>query len=87
VLEQGNLTAPLTNVVSLSTANKFTVALPNVDKLALTLAPASGLIAGSFVHPDTLKKSSLKGVILQKQQIGGGFFLGTNQSGTISLNE
>lgn len=87
VLEQGNLAMPVTNDVALSSANKFFVALPNTNKLALTLTTSSGLIGGSFVHPDTRKKSALKGVILQKQQIGGGYFLGTNQSGTISLNE
>ncbi len=73
--------------MSLSTATKFFVALPNTNKLALTLTSSSGLLGGSFVHPDTLKKSTLKGVVLQKQQIGGGYFLGTNQSGTLSLSE
>lgn len=87
VLEQGNLSAPLSNDVAISSANKVFVASPNTNKLALALTSSSGLLGGSLVHPDTRKKCALKGVILQKQRIGGGYFLGTNQSGSISLNE
>ena len=86
-LGQGNLMLAQTNDVALSSANRFTVALPNTNKLALTLTPASGLVGGSFVHPATLKKSAIKGMVLQKQQLGGGFFLGTNQSGRVTLGE
>jgi hypothetical protein len=53
-LVQGNLSVLVTNEVVLSSANKFTVTLPNTNKLALTLIPASGLLGGSFVHPDPL---------------------------------
>lgn len=86
-LDQGNLSATVTSDISLSSANKFSVPLPNTDKFALTLSPTSGLLGGSFMHPNTAKKSALKGVILQKQQIGGGYFLGTDQSGKVSLGE
>ncbi len=87
LLEQGNLIVPLTNSMTLSTANKFTITSTNTSRLALSLTASSGLLIGSFVHPDTLKKSAIKGVILQKQAQGGGFFLGTNQSGSLVLGD
>jgi hypothetical protein len=77
------LTGPATNEVFLSTLNKITVTSTNTTKLALAVTSSSGLLSGSFVHPQTLKKSTIKGVVLQKQDLGGGFFLGTNQSGNV----
>jgi len=85
ILEGGNLIGPLTNDVFLSTLNKITVTSTNTGKLALTVTTSSGLLGGSFINPQTLKKSTIKGVVLQKQDVGGGFFLGTNQSGRVFL--
>jgi uncharacterized delta-60 repeat protein len=82
-LEGGNLSSPLTNEVVLSSANKVSVSAAHTNKLALTVSASSGTLAGGFTHPDTGKKSALKGVVLQKQNAGGGFFLGTNQSGEV----
>jgi hypothetical protein len=87
VLEHGNLTTPLTNSLTLSAVNKFTITSTNTSKLALSLTTSSGLLSGSFVHPDTFKKSTIKGVVLQKQALGGGFFLGTNQSGSLVIGD
>ena len=87
LFEQGNLSVPMTNAIALSSANKFIITSTNTSKLALSLTTASGLLSGSFVHPDTLKKSAIKGVILQKQAIGGGFLMGTNQSGSVFVSD
>lgn len=87
LLSDGNLSAPLTNTLALSTANKFTITSTNGARLALSLTSSSGLLGGSFVHPDTAKKCALKGVVLQKQGIGGGCFLGTNQGGAFLVGE
>jgi len=81
LLEAGNLANPATNDVFLSSLNKITVTSTNTNKLALVLTSSSGLLKGSHVNPQTLRKSTIKGVVLQKQNLGGGFFLGTNQSG------
>lgn len=82
-LEGGNLAAPLTQDVSLNGFNKVTLLSAGTNKLAITLSTSSGLISGSFVNPQTLKKSVIKGVLLQKQNFGSGYFLGTNQSGSV----
>ena len=47
------------------------------------LNPAKGLFTGSFVSPVTGKSVAMTGAVLQKQSMGCGFFLGTNQSGTV----
>ena len=85
VLEGGNLTGPATNDVFFSTLNKITVTSTKTSKLALAVTSSSGLLSGSFSHPETLKKITIKGVLLQKQDLGGGSFLGTNQSGSVFL--
>jgi len=82
-LEGGNLAAPTTSDVTLDTFNRITVTSTNANKLALKLSVSSGLMSGSFVNPQTLKKSVIKGVVLQRQNLGGGHFLGTNQSGSL----
>lgn len=79
----GNLSAPITNTFLLSTNNKLTVTSTN--KTTLSISSSSGLLKGSFTHPDTRKAASIKGAILQKSMWGGGVFLGTNQSGSLLL--
>jgi hypothetical protein len=83
LLTEGNLPAPLTNDVVLSPLNKITVTSTNTNKLTLTVTAATGQFSGSFVNPGTRKPSLIKGVLLQKHEMGGGFFLGTNQSGRV----
>jgi hypothetical protein len=85
VLGDGNLNSDLTNEVLLSAMNKISVTSTNTNKLALTLTLPTGQFNGSFFNPGSKKSSLIKGVILQKQEAGGGFFLATNQSGSAYL--
>jgi hypothetical protein len=85
VLSDGNLSNPVTASVVLSPLNTMTVAAPNPEQLALTVSAATGLLNGSFVHPETLRKISIRGVVLEKQNLAGGYFLGTNESGRVML--
>ncbi len=82
VLEGGNLTDSMTNVVSghNSTVSSNTVA-------ALKWNTISGLVRGSFTHPVTGKDTLLQGVLVQNQNRACGYFLGTNQSGSFRLVE
>jgi len=85
ILEGGNLAGTTTNDVFLSMLNKITITSTNANKVALSITTSSGLLSGSFINPQTLKKTTIKGAVLQKQDLGGGFFLGTNQSGRVFL--
>ena len=78
-LAEGNLAAPLVAAAVLSNNNQFT--LSGTNGIKLTLLSASGLVNGTFIHPQTRLTTAIKAVVLQNNNTIQGFFLGTNQSG------
>jgi hypothetical protein len=80
-LSNGNVNPAFTNQVALSAASKVTNLSSN--KLTLTITTTSGLFKGSVVNPANGKTITINGVVLQNQNYGGGFFLGTNQTGRV----
>jgi hypothetical protein len=80
-LANGNL-AGFTNQISLGADSKVTN-LSTSNALTLTVTTTTGLFKGSVVNPITGKAVAINGVVLQQQNFGGGFFLGTNQSGRV----
>ncbi len=81
VFSDGNLIESFTNVVALTPKARVTDA--GTNKLRLTLTQKTGRFTGSVTPPGTKKAVPFKGAILQKQGHGGGYFLGTNQSGRV----
>jgi hypothetical protein len=53
------------------------------NKLNLTITTSSGSFKGSLMNPLTGKAIPFNGVVLQKQNIGCGFFLDGDQSGNV----
>jgi len=82
-LTGGNLAMGITNTVVLTNNNVFVIT--GTNGLKLTLTPGSGLISGSFTHPQSKVVTSIKAVVQQGQTNLHGFFLGTNLSGQIVL--
>jgi hypothetical protein len=80
-LTNGNLAQSITNQISLGADNLATDA--SGDKL--TFKTSSGLFKGSVMNPETGKPIAVNGVVLQNQNFGAGFFLGTTESGSILL--
>jgi hypothetical protein len=89
----GNLAVPLEADV-LVTNNQIKSVSGTVSNLLLTITASSGLFSGSFVHPATHKKVTIKGGVVQglpwvppvgQVGVGGGWFLGTNQGGYVWL--
>ncbi len=80
-LAQGNLGESFTNQVALGLDNKVTNLSSN--NLSLSLTTKSGLFKGSATAPGAAKAIPFSGVVLQKQNAGFGYFLGTNQSGEV----
>jgi cyclophilin family peptidyl-prolyl cis-trans isomerase len=80
----GNLVVDFANDVTLDAAGKVT----NLDtnRLSLNLNKSSGLMTGSFTPPAGTRALPLKGAVLQKQNRGAGYFLGTNSSGRVSID-
>ncbi len=79
----GNLAAPFTNVLALGASAKVTNTSPN--KLTLTFNSKSGLIGGVATDRSSNKPIKYQAVLLQRQQIAGGSFLGTNEVGRVEL--
>jgi len=81
ILEGGNLTDSITNGLSIAPNN----IISGTNSLKLTFTTTTGLFQGSVLNPATLKPIAVKGALLQKQNIGYGYFLGTNQTGGVTL--
>ena len=81
VLENGNLPQSITNGLSIDANSKIT----GTNKLAVSFTTATGLFRGTVLSPETGKPIPVNGALLQKQNIGYGYFLGTNQTGGVVL--
>ena len=82
----GGLSLPLTSALTLYDTGKFLTNGAGVSKLTLSVAPGTGVISGSFLDPLTLLPATLKGVILQQQSNGAGFFVGASATGRFSVS-
>jgi hypothetical protein len=79
----GNVMPGFTNLVVLDAKGKVTNEGKN--RMTLSLSKSSGTFTGTVTPPGTNRAVSFKGALLQKQNLGSGFFLGTNESGRVSL--
>lgn len=80
----GNLPDEFVNNITLSAANKITNTSTNA--LSATITTSTGLFKVTVTDPQTGKAITANGVILQKQDVGSGYFLGTNQAGRVTLS-
>jgi len=80
----GGLGGTFTNMVMLGSNNKV-INLTTNQPLVMTLTLPTGLFNGTATLTDNgvVKKLTFKGALLQRQDLGGGFFLGPNQSGSV----
>jgi hypothetical protein len=81
-LANGNLTGSFTNEITLDSASKAT---STNATLKMAISTATGSFKGTVADPAGGKSISFTGVVLQKQNFGGGFFVGTNQTGRVFL--
>jgi hypothetical protein len=81
-LANGNLTASFTNQISVDSASKI---ISTNATVKVTVTTSTGLFKGTVVNPADGKSISFNGVVLQKQNIGAGFFTGFNQTGRVYL--
>ena len=82
-LTGGGLADALTNAISIAPNNKVTNL--GTNKLSLTFTAATGLFSGKVLNPETGRTLTLQGAVLQKQNYGAGFFLGTEGGGRVVL--
>ena len=79
----GNLEASFTNHITLGAGNRITTSDGN--PVTLKFAVPTGLANGTIGVPGTNKVLTFRGVVHQKQNRASGYFLGTDQSGRLSL--
>ena len=79
----GNLASFVSNSVNLAANNK--VSLCGTNGCKLTITTRTGLFSGSFVNPATAKSATFRGALFQKQNDGAGLFLGTDQTGFVTV--
>jgi hypothetical protein len=56
-----------------------------LKRFKFKLSEKKGLFSGQFVTPTNGRKTKFEGAVLQKQQIGSGYFLGAEGSGAATL--
>jgi cyclophilin family peptidyl-prolyl cis-trans isomerase len=83
IFSGGDLAASVTNLISLTAANKFTITGSN--SVAITLTSTTGLIKGTFKAPGSTRSVPFKGAVLQNQNSGFGYYLGADQSGRVEF--
>jgi len=81
IATDGNLPAPLVNIVRLSPTS--TITTDSATGFKMTLNRTNGVFSGSFQIPGTTTTRSFYGSLLQNRDVGFGYFLGTDQSGGI----
>jgi hypothetical protein len=80
MISGGGLPESLT--IDTALENYLTYAATN---LSLSINAASGKFSGWFDNPDTGKRNTISGVVLQNAGSACGFFQGTNESGAVLL--
>lgn len=85
LLANGNLSQNITNDIRLEIDNKITNLSSNA--LKITVTSAKGSFKGTVTPPTGGKPIAIQGAILPRQNMGGGFFPGTNSTGQIYLGE
>ena len=84
-LSFGGLNPALSETGALLADGRIVWNSPGPEKLTLEIG-ATGQVTGSFVDPTTGKKRGLLGVWIPSQSVGGGFFLGANSAGALTLS-
>ena len=85
MFEGGNLAASFTNAIILGVGN--VVRNLGTNALSLTITLGNGLFRGSVIDPSTSRSCSFQGALLQKQNSGCGFLLGTIRSSRVVLGD
>ena len=82
----GNLVSNLVKTVVVDAFGNVTILTPGSDKLALFVVPTTGLFSGDFINTAINKNPIFfNGLLVQTNQVGGGLFLGTNESGFVTI--
>jgi sugar lactone lactonase YvrE len=85
VLQQADISPPLTNYFTL-TAHGLNDFVSSTNNLKLTITFSTGAFKGSVVNPANNLTIPISGAILTNQNAGFGFFINSNQSGSVFIS-
>ena len=85
VFGAGDFADEIIQPAQVSVSNLVTIANPAITGLVAAIDAGSGIFSGRFAHPVTGVATRFRGVILQKQNVGSGMFLGPQQSGYAAI--
>jgi hypothetical protein len=78
----------LTNSFAISESSRVLVFSGSNDGLTLNLTVVNGRFNGSFLNPDTDKKTPFEGVIYQREGgVGFGLFRGIDETGSVEISQ
>ncbi len=80
----GSLPSSLTASLLLATNNKISFISSNIPSFSLQLNLTNGAVSGRFSDANA-GTNAIKGALLQQQNYGAGFFIGTNSPGVFQL--
>jgi uncharacterized repeat protein (TIGR03803 family) len=82
----GNLVSNIVKTVVIDALGNVTILAPGSDQLAVFVVPTSGQFGGSFIDAAISKTPIFfNGELVQTNHFGGGLFLGTNESGFVTI--
>ena len=81
----GGLPALVAAHMNIFSNNKVQIAGANAARLSAKIKTKTGMMSVKFDHPAQKKPASVNAVILQKQEVGFGFFLGPNDAGEAEI--
>lgn len=84
VFTGADLAGGLRNMASIDARHRF--ADPESNGIRATVNPATGVFQGSFTRPGTRTRITFRGVLLQNQNLGAGYFQYNNASGQVGLS-
>jgi uncharacterized repeat protein (TIGR03803 family) len=82
----GNLVSNIVKTVVIDALGNVTVLAPGSEQLSMFVVPTSGQFGGAFVdHALNKLPIFFNGELVQTNHFGGGLFLGTNESGFVTI--
>jgi PKD repeat protein len=79
----GNLKSNIVGDVYISPAGDVAFALPNAENLRMKINPDTGEFKGSFTSPDGNETFHFKGLVLQVDDYGAGYFMTASGTGFV----
>jgi hypothetical protein len=80
-LGDGGFSDPILQPATLESDNSVIVTAPALPGLSVAIKSSTGQFRGSFIHPVTGALTAFRGIVVQGENAGFGFFIASASSG------